>query len=405
MKAVLFGSSNDNLSVSGTRYHAWVAPFVTNWANTENARTIPISEEITITKFKVWLDTAPGSAGTGSKYTFNIRDDGATVAGVDILETATDSEWTGSVTIADNSLVCLQYVPLNSPNESVMAWWTIEYTTAGQSFLMMGTNVSAASASATNYANIIMQNSYSASDGEYDILVPANGTLTALRVATPGGSPGAGKSYAVTVNRNNGTDDMTATISDTNVAAEASGSVAWSPGDSLGIKITPSGTPTARRIAWCLSVTPENNGEVFCGFGSLAGLSADNLTRYEQIYAAGNNAWNTTESTRYCKPPDVSYKNLYAELSADPAGTATRTITFMDNTSATALTVTISAGATTGNDTTHTVNFSAEGNVSTIRSTAANTPVNAYLKLGYVMVVDQGSVVKDLIGGFIPFNR
>lgn len=389
MNCVMFGADNTAPSTSANQYAFLTACFSTSWNSTENTRTIPISEAITITAINVYLDTAPGTAASGKSYTFTIRDNGAgTSAAVTITDAAVTGSFSGSVSIAKDHLVALEAAPANTPTASTNIYWQIYYTTATSSFLMMGSNNNNASNSATNYSDLIggIGTAFSATDGDFDIICPSAGTLTALSVASPAGVPG-GTSYALSVHRNNTTDDLTATITAAITAAQATGSVAWTAGDTLSLKCVPAGTPTARRLGWCVSVTPTTDGEMFSGFGSAAVPSAS-ATNFEQLQGNGNNGWNSSESVRLMKPPAVDYKKLYIKTTNPSPGN--RTITFMDNTVATALTANIASGSTTANDTTHTVTFSATGNTGTWRSTIAASPAaSTGFHIGFVMYIAQ----------------
>lgn len=387
MKSVTFGSDNTALSTSASGYNFLTASYSTSWNATESARTIPISEQITLTKVTVILDTAPG---VGKQYAFAIRDDGADAMSFAITDANTTNSWTGSAVIAINSLVAIAHTPTGTPTAPTNVWWVVEYSTAGQSFLMMGSNNNNGSQTNTEYSNIGagIGTAWSTTDGDFDILVPSGGTLTALSVACPAGSPGTGNSYAISVHRNNTTDDLTATISDAATAAQATGSVAWSAGDSLAIKHVPTSTPTARRLAWCISVTPTTNGETFFGFGG-AQVPSASATNYEQMNGNGNNGWNSSESVRLSRPPGVDYKKLYIKTTDPSPGN--RTITFFSNGGASTLTANIAAGTTTANDTTHTVTHTA-GQTGTWRSTVASSPAaSTGFHIGCVMFIAQTS--------------
>src|SRR5688500_8622856 len=133
MNCVWFGGDNTAPQASGTQYNYLTPCFTSSWNSTESQRTVPISEDITLTKLTVYLDAAPGTAASGKQYTFTIRDDAAdTAASLVILDTATSNTWTGSVSVAAGSLMSLAETPLNTPNGTGNNHWIIEYTTTGQ---------------------------------------------------------------------------------------------------------------------------------------------------------------------------------------------------------------------------------------------------------------------------------
>src|SRR5688572_16987587 len=157
MNCVWFGGDNTAPSNSATQYNYIVPCFTSSWNNTEAQRAIPLSEDITVTKLTVYLDTAPSS---GKQFTFGIRDDGATTAAAVVISDAevTDT-WTGSVNIAAGSIISMESVPSGTPTASTNNYWIIEYTTGGQYFLMIGGSGQTASTSATNYQNPVGGNS------------------------------------------------------------------------------------------------------------------------------------------------------------------------------------------------------------------------------------------------------
>jgi hypothetical protein len=387
MNCVWFGGDNTAPSTSATQYNYLVPCFTSSWNATELARSVPLSEDITITKLTVYLDTAPG---VGKQFTFSVRDDGVTTAASVVISDAevTDT-WTGSLSVSALSVMSMESVPLNTPTASTNNHWIIEYTTVGQHFLMIGGSGQTASNSAANYHNPNGCNStaWFATATDPEIVVPTDATITKLTV-TLDGTPGVGKDYTVSVRANNTTDNLSTTVSDAETIDSATGSIDIVPGDTLVMKSVPTSTPTVRRISWCMTIVPDVNGEIIYGFGSAAAPSAT-VTNYEQLLNVGNNAWNGTENTRYGKPPAVDFKKLYVKLATDPSP-GNRTFTLMDSASPTALTANVAAGSTTGNDTTHTVTHSGGGNTGTWRSTVASSPAaTAGVHIGYVMAIAQ----------------
>jgi len=95
-------------------------------------------------------------------------------------------------------------------------------------------------------------------------------------------------------------------------------------------------------------------------------------TEYSSIM--GGMEWDVAENQVYQVMPTAGYFcRLYIELDAVVAGGATETFTLMKNGAPTALTVTIAAGASTGNDTTHSVAYVAADTIS-LRAVPTGVP-------------------------------
>lgn len=386
-----FGGDNTAPSNSAAQYHHINPTFTDSFSSTENQRQNVIGEDITITKFRVFLQTAPG---VGKSYTITIRKNGSSVGmpAVTISGTDQDEEWTGSVNFSAGDLLGIEFSPSGTPTAPTNTDWHIEYTTTGQKQLILGSASATMPNGATNYhqPNGDSGTSWSTTVGDFEHVIPTGGNLTKLRVATPDGSPGSGKSYDFSVRLNNSSDNLTAQISDAETTEVTTGTVAVSAGDVYVIKEVPTGTPTARRGSWCITFEPTTNGEMIFGFGSPAVPSAS-ATNYEQMRGNGNNGWNSSESVRYSRPPAADYKKLYIKTNDPSPGN--RTFTLMDSGSPTALTANVAAGSTTANDTTHTVTHSGGGNTGTWRSTVAASPAaSTGVHLGYVLFISQGTL-------------
>ncbi len=391
MKSVMFGGDNNTSGDTTPSYRQWNTTISGAWSVTEVQRITPISEDVTVTSFTFTLDTAPG---VGKSYTFTLRDDAVdTAVSIVISDLNTTGSWTGSVLFAAGSSCSIKATPSGTPANFTISTWVIDYDTTGQSFIMPSGSNTAPSVSATNYmtAGGGSQSTWvTAATGNFEIIIPSSGTLTAF-TAVAEGSPGSGKSYAVSVRQNNTTDIMTATISNLATSATATGSVALAAGDTIVIKCVPSGTPTARRITYCMSISPTTNGEVFFGFGSAA-LPSTTATNYEQVHGVGSEAWAGSEIQRYERMPAYLVKNLYWSIGTAPGASKSRTLTFRDSVTNTALTSTITGTATTGNNTTN--SFTPTNTVSnTIAAIPSGTPAAATggIHGGYVVVVPQPS--------------
>ena len=102
---------------------------------------------------------------------------------------------------------------------------------------------------ATNYSLIIV----SATETDAQFMAPRAGTIANL-FCTLNGTPGAGKQYAFTVREDASDTILTCTVADTNTSAsDTSNSFVVAAGALISLKSVPTGTPTARRVAWSVT--------------------------------------------------------------------------------------------------------------------------------------------------------
>lgn len=393
MRFPIFGATDDNPDTAGTTAYTHINNrFQDNWNATENTRQVPISEDLTVVGLRVVLTTAPGS-GKSRAFTLrkNAADTGCTVTISDNSVTAT---FTGSVALTAGDLLSLQEVATGSPTAPGTVYWHFTVDTVGGVYLLLGAGTNTAPTGAANYMTPFGGQAWNTTVTNMDVPVPSGYTATKLTAASTDGSPGAGKSYAVSLRINGSSDALTATISDTNQSASATGSQALVAGDNIAVKETPSGTPTAVRLAWCVSLTPGTASEAFYGYGTNAALGVGG-TNYEQPIGSGNNSWNATETTRQLRLPACDVKKLQVRLSVAPGVTQSRTFTARKNAAATALTAAVTDTATTASDTSHTVAFAADDLLSMEQASSA-APAASAAHFSYVLVMAQPSRLSRL---------
>lgn len=132
-------------------------------------------------------------------------------------------------------------------------------------------------------------------------------------------------------------------------------------------------------------------------FSGMYNLLSTGDTEYNMV--TGGGGWTTTESSMYqIVSTGGSFKNLRVKLDGGPGGGASYAFTLMQNGSPTSLTCTIADTATTGSDTSNTVNVSA-GDYLTIRCVPSGGPAarNAYWTFMFT-----GSTSKEslIMGGY-----
>lgn len=403
MHCVWAGSTNTSPSNTATSFSFPTASFsTTSWGTTEAQRTAPISEDITVTRVAVWLGGAPGA---GTSYTFTVRDDGAdTAASVTISGTNTTGSWTGSVSIAALSMICMESIPTSTPaTPGGSVQWIIEYSTGGNYYLMPYANTTATSSTVTDYVSPISgyTQSTSATATDFEILCPTSVTVT-KHVAALDASPGTGKSYALSFRQNNTTDTLTATVSDTNtISSAATGSTSLSAGDTFVIKVVPTGTPTACRTKGCLTLQPSVTGEIISGVGSATGPLTTG-TSFQQGYGPGasTGTWST-ESARQSRFPGSTISKLYVKVNTAPGTGNGWTFTLRSNGASQSVTATISDTNTSANDTTDSFTHT-DGNQFSMQAARVSAPGStAGAKFSFVQTVTQPSTGNT--GAFFPF--
>lgn len=384
MKFPIFGGSDDAPSNSAANYAYLGNTDLINWNSSETPRQIPLSDDATVTYFKVMVDTAPGA---GTSRAFTIRKNGATSsATLTISDTNTSAEFSGFAAFSAGDLVALESTPTGTPAAPGNIYWYCWMVTAGQWSLIMGGADGGMSATVDNFANPFGSTAFITSGANQDIRVPSNFTLTKSAVAL-NNAPGTGKSYALSMRLNNTTDVLTATVSDTNKTATATGSQALVYGDAIMLKSHPSGTPTAARVGWCFTCVPSTNGESFTGFGAGTPLSTT-VTNYEQPVGVGA-SMPTTESAAYLKLPACSLKNMTVRVASAPGGATSRIFTLRDNGADSTMAVTISGVNTVGNDVVHTVTHTADQTVGIAASLTSTPAASNGMHVSFVIVTVQ----------------
>jgi hypothetical protein len=156
------------------------------------------------------------------------------------------------------------------------------------------------------------------------VAIPVAGIITALRVRFAA-APGAGRSRTITL-RKNSVDVMSVTISDSDTTGLSTVRIAVVPGDLLSLMSTPTGTPAAGIVTWCMDFQGSSPQQaVFLTASTLGGSGVGYVPLMSnQIFGASAPANEVVIS----EPGTIS--NLYVHLST-PLGSGTRTFTLRKN--------------------------------------------------------------------------
>ena len=191
-------------------------------------------------------------------------------------------------------------------------------------------------------------------------------------------TPGGGKTVTVVIRKNGADTALSNLMSDTSEVLDAD-SVQFYPGDTISIKASPSGTPTASGIRVSL-VMQINKPNVNYYFSTSSGNPNASSVRYFPIH--GGNAFTATEGSGvlFVVSTAGTFSNLYAEVGTVAGSGKSFTVTARKNLADTALTTSISGTSqTTNSDLTH--SFSAvPGDVVCLAITPSGTPTLSKMK-------------------------
>lgn len=379
-------------STSTVNYNFVVPSSNSLWSATENGtaagdhKVIPLSEDVTVTKFSVWTDADPGS---GNSWTFTLRDDLAdTSAAVTISGTGTSGSWSGSVNIAALSLVSMKSTPTSDPSSPLRTYWIIEYETAGDYYLML-TGEDDQSTTALDYhlpgTGHVGGRGTTTTWGNLGIM-PSGATVTKI-AGKCGAAPGSGKSRTF-FPRYSGVDaSFSAVVSGTNkVAVSSSGSFAVADSGSFTVKVDATSSPTAGPVSSCMTVAPDTPGDIALLYASDSSMDTSNSDFYAVAHSS-NASW-LSESLALIRLPECTLTNLIAWIATAPGSGNQRVFTVRSNLADTGVVATISDTATnasSANTASH-----ADGDVMTIKRHGVSNPASsAGGRMSVSMIIDQ----------------
>lgn len=384
MRSIWIGSAPSQSS-SAVNYHFPTATEMASWSTDETRRCAPLSEDIVITRFKVWIETAPGAS---KSFAFTIRDTSVdTAASVTISNTSTEAEWAGRLSMAQISRISVKSAPTATPAASVRVYWSIEYMTAGNFYLVPG----GTGGSQNSDAELMMMpfggNNYTPTGSGATAraaVIPTDITVTRIAAYTGGST---GNNYLVVKNGSTYSSFTASNSSGNPTGVSPEGSLAFSAGDTMNIRQWDSGSAWDGH-SFCITVVPSKPGEVIYAYASGDGMSTTG-TEYEGLNGLGNNLWSATEADAHMRFPAGIVKKLYVMLGTAPGTGDSYTFTIRSNATNTNLTCTVSEANTTATDSSNSF-WNAEGNFLSVQSVPSGTPsAAAYSKVSIVMEIPQ----------------
>lgn len=249
---------------------------------------------------------------------------------------------------------------------------------------------------ATEYNSIVGAYSWGTTIFWAQKLVSTGGKIKSMRIKLTG-APGAGTHYDFTLLVNGAPSALTVEIADTDTSGtDLVHEVDVVAGDTVCLECVPTGTPAARRAWWSFIFEGSTDNESLIMGGTGDDIFPTGITAYAQVMGGRTPVHETENHIYQVCPTAGTIKNLYVELDADP-GTAPAAyrFTLRKNGISQALTVTITADDTTGNNVADEVAVVA-GDVLTLMCEPLNEPSVtplAHWGMTFVADIDGESVV------------
>ena len=295
------------------------------------------------------IDVAPG---TGKSWAFTLYQNGVASALTTTISNAATSnaDTTHSVTIAANDYLYVSVTPTGTPAAFNTARWSCLFTsTNSKESLIMGTNQPYTAG--TIYSSL-MNAGQSNTTNELETygVIPTGGTIKNLYVQQSGPS-GAGSSYIYTLRKNGASSTLTTTLANVSSNSDTIHSVSVVAGDYVDLEIDETGSPGGVVCSWGVTFVATTDGESIL-LGQTIGYSLTSTNYYCYLSTYEDVTASTTENTLYGGQSGPVLKKLYAYLNGAAGGNIV--FTLRANNASTSLAATVTAGNTTGNDTSDT---------------------------------------------------
>lgn len=383
-----FGGVDDAPTAASTEYASIFGGNSSNtWATSESWRQSQFPIAGVMRKFKVRIDTAPGS---GKSVTFTIMKNGsASAMAVTISDTNTEGEYTAAdLSIAAGDRVSIRCTQTNTPTLFTRSSWSFmfEPTTAKRCVIIGGTGNGTGDALATEYQPASGGFTWSATNTQRQSLVAIDGTIRSWRIRFMNAAPRAGTTMTFYIYKN-GAQEASSAITFTSASATAQSlsglSIDIAPGDLLSIGCVTTGTAdtTARFQNWGIEIEPDNDGESqFCGGRNGPGNAA---TSYNYPTNQSGIAGVATESKRTVEAgvaERFTISDFRGEVSTAPGAGKSWALTVRKNSGAGNSTFTIADTATNNVDSTHTDVFE-YGDDMSIKLVPSGTPTTTGIRM------------------------
>lgn len=350
-----------------------------------------VAGNMSLRNLSISAAAAPGG-GTGAiAYTVIVNGSASllTCTMTDPATTCTDS--TNTINLVRGDTVTLQATTAaGAPTYSSITGYVIKdiSNTNRNDFIGCPAAATILSASATNYIGIGSNCSPNATEGGG--LIPIIEQVSQFYVYLDGsaGAGASGKSYTVTLRKNQVDTAITCTILETATTCQDTiNSITTAPGDILSVKVVPANTPTARYISVGVKLTSSIPGAFVVPSG--AASPSVSAVHYSALSGGSTTSASTTTNNQLA-PGNLYAMGFYAKATtaapANGAGVQSWTFNLRDHTnSLTELTgCVISEAATTCSETFREA-LSASNFAVNYQLTPSGTPTTSTIRYGTLM--------------------
>lgn len=343
------------LNTTAARFTPLNSSFDLGPTGTETIAQTAMVNSGVIQNLYVRLNTAPGS---GKSWTVMLRKNAAdTAATFTISDLATIGSYTAStISYVAGDYFTLQFTPSGTPTGTAGTSF-FETDQTGQ--LVTTGGITSAGTTTQNWYGLQGSDPQTASANNINVIMPTAGTFSNLYLLN-NSNPGNSKSYTATLFKNGSSTGLTATNTGaaSRLASDTTNSVSVVAGDTVYWEITPTGIPTALRCHMSVQFTPTTDGESIQTMASSSNVN-NSGNQYQGPATTGALAYVNAETNRLVYMATVyDFKKFYGRIGIDPSPGSWGFAVMLGG-AASALTFTIAAGSTTGNNTGTTVTNSA----------------------------------------------
>ncbi|HVH28123.1 MAG TPA: IPT/TIG domain-containing protein [Vicinamibacterales bacterium] len=246
----IYGFGANNASSTALNYDS--ALYGTNFGAVSGEQFSIVAVAGTVTTWRIAIN---GTPGTGKSRTFTFVKNGVAQDGtggtpdtrITIADSASSGSGSFSLSLAVNDQLQVRHTPTNTPGGTWIVG-ALAFTATTTSQWTIGnawTTAMNTSGTPTYHWPVGGDQTGSATESSREAIVGASRFVVSAMRARVASAPGAGKSWTLTLRRNQTDTPFSVTISGTNVEGSVTGSFLVSPGDRLSIKAVAAGVPSS----------------------------------------------------------------------------------------------------------------------------------------------------------------
>lgn len=256
-ESILLGGNQDSNKTSTSLSRTMFPSGTTALNSSFNGKGI-LPTSGTIKKLYVDLDSDPGNSPEGYSVTLYKNGSSTSITTTITADSKSGNDTSNTQTFSPGDNASLLVQPVNSPTVSVWVAFGMVFVPDidGESIVMGGSDNNLDS-SATEYISTVGDGP-NLSSTEEDHASFIDGIFLRRFYSELSGTPGSGKSYTFTLQKDSYDTDLSTTVSDTNTTDNNIIDRAYFTNSVVSIKTVPSGTPTAR--AYFFGLVMEESG-------------------------------------------------------------------------------------------------------------------------------------------------